>query len=278
MSNFNEVIKKLSDFWTNYTTLIPGLNSTVGAGTYHPKCFFGSLQKDPLNICFVQPSQRDNDGRYGESPNRLLIHHQFQVFLKPAPDNIRELFLESLESLGIEKRKNSIRFIDNNWESATLYAQGIGWECWVNQMEVCQFTYFQKMGGLDLNEISVELAYGIERNAIFASGKESIWDVSMDNKMTYKDMFFEREKQLTDYCLNLREPLECIEEKEIIANNLLQSFNYLGAYEVFLEMQQNFNALDARKLLNEQKRRKFTIILQNLAKRIALAYKEKTFN
>ncbi len=266
MHYITDIIFNLFKFWQNNgCSIILPLNYPVGAATFHPECFFGSLKNHDQSIVYLQPSIRKADGRYGKSPNRLLIHNQIQVIIKPAPLNIKDLYIKSLKHLGFNMQKNEVRFIDNNWESLSIGALGFGWECLLDLMEITQFTYFQTIGDIQLKSIPVELAYGLERLVIKLLGVDSIFDAMWDKNISYKDLFYQNEYQFSKYYLEFnkwtKEDFQKIYQHAI---NLSEDM-YLAQYQNLLEMNDIFNSLDARKIIGQFERKNFIDIKRKLA-------------
>ena len=194
MMTFQDIILTLQNFWAGQNCILSQpYDVEKGAGTMNPSTFLRALGPEPWNVAYVEPSRRPADGRYGENPNRLFQHHQFQVIMKPSPDNIQELYLESLKKLGIKPEEHDIRFVEDNWESPTLGAWGLGWEVWLDGMEITQFTYFQQVGSVDVKPVSVEITYGLERLAMYIQGKENVYDLEWVNGVTYGDVFLQNE-------------------------------------------------------------------------------------
>ncbi len=202
--NVQEMIFTLQKFWGEQNCLIlQPYDVEKGAGTMNPMTFLRSIGPEPWNVAYVEPSRRPADGRYGENPNRLYQHHQFQVIMKPSPDNIQELYLQSLKELGINPEEHDIRFVEDNWEAPTLAAWGLGWEVWLDGMEITQFTYFQQVGGLDASPVSVEITYGIERLASYIQDKENVYDLEWVNGFTYGDVFLQNEYEQSKYAFEV---------------------------------------------------------------------------
>lgn len=246
------------EFWSqNGCDVILPYGYFVGAGTFHPECFFGSLSNKNKSIVYIQPSIRKADGRYGDSPNRLLTHHQIQVLIKPSPINIKELYFKSLEYIGLELNKHEIRFVDNNWESLSLGAMGCGWECLLDLMEITQFTYFQTIGNISLESIPVELAYGLERIILKLFKLDSIFDAMWSENISYKDLFQNNEYQFSKYFLEFdRWTVE--DFYKLYEHGLsLSEDMYLVQYQILLEMNDIFNSLDARKKIGQFERKNF---------------------
>lgn len=275
---FQEIIMRLHRFWADRGCLIwQPYDVEVGAGTMNPATFLKVLGKKPWNVAYVEPSRRPQDGRYGENPNRLQHYYQFQVILKPAPNNPQEIYLESLEHLGINVSDHDIRFVEDDWESPTLGAWGLGWEVWLDGMEITQFTYFQQSGGLDLDEISVEITYGLERIAMYIQEVDSVFDIEWKKGVTYGDIFrraewewstYNFEKADTDMLFNLFELYEK-ESKRLIKEELV-----LPAYDYLLKCSHTFNLLDARGAISVQERARYIRRMSNTAREIAQLYLE----
>ncbi len=245
----------------------------------NPATFLKVLGKDPWNVVYVEPSRRPQDGRYGENPNRLQHYYQLQVILKPAPDDPQEIFLDSLKELGIDPKKHDIRFVEDDWESPTLGAWGLGWEVWLDGMEITQFTYFQQSGGLDLDEISVEITYGLERIAMYVQEKESVFDIEWKEGITYGDVFKRAEWEWSVYNfekadVDLLFKLFELYEKESL--RLIDEKLVLPAYDYLLKCSHTFNLLDARGAISVQERARYIRRMNNTARRIAKLYLELT--
>ena len=273
MFNFYEIYQKLMDFWTQQGAIpIFSHNMYVGAGTFHPKCFFSCLSNQPSAYVYVQKSTRKADARYGESPNRLLNHHQLQVIFTPETQNMQTLLLQSLEHIGIDPKYNFIQFNDNNWENISIGATGVGWEVLCNNTEICQFTYFQKMADIEPKLHTVELAYGLERLA-FVLWKKSIFDIPWFANQSYKNENFEEEKQFSEYFLkeNQIQEGDFFKYQDII-DGLLSKNLYLPAYTKLLEMIDVFNSLDARNLISIVQRKTYIDKTRELSTKIANCY------
>ena len=230
----------------------------VGAGTFHPATFLKALGKKPWKAAYVQPCRRPTDGRYGLNPNRLQHYYQFQTILKPSPDNIQDLYLESLSALGIDSKKNDIRFVEDDWESPTLGAWGLGWEVWCNGMEVSQFTYFQQVGGIDCSPVTGELTYGLERLAMYIQGIDNVYDLSWDNNGTkYGEVFLQNEKEQSVYNFEKSTPLvlmNSFKELEILNTKLIKESLVLPAYEQCIKASHIFNLIDASGVIGVNER------------------------
>ncbi len=276
---FQEIILKLQEFWAEKGCLIwQPYDIEVGAGTMNPATFLRVLGKKGWNVAYVEPSRRPQDGRYGENPNRLQHYYQFQVILKPAPENPQELYLESLERLGIDVKKHDIRFVEDDWESPTLSAWGLGWEVWLDGMEITQFTYFQQAGGIDLEEISVEITYGLERIAMYLQNVDSVYDIDWNGTYTYGDVFKRAEYEWSLYNFEKADTqmlFNLFETYERECKRLLEEKLVLPAYDYLLKCSHTFNLLDARGAISVQERARYIRRMSNTARQIALAYMEQ---
>ena len=257
------------------------LDLEVGAGTFHPATFLRAIGPESWNAAYVQPCRRPTDGRYGENPNRLQHYYQFQVLLKPSPSHIQELYLESLTNLGIDTSIHDIRFVEDNWESPTLGAWGLGWEVWLNGMEVTQFTYFQQAGGLECHPVSGEITYGIERIAMYLQGVDSIYDIvwtdGADGRITYGDVFKQNEVEMSEFNFegaNIDLLFSYFEDCEKQCKVLIEKNLPLPAYEQVLKASHYFNLLDARKAVSVTERQGFILRVRALAKLVAQSYLE----
>ena len=255
------------------------LDMEVGAGTFHPATFLRAIGPESWNSAYVQPCRRPTDGRYGENPNRLQHYYQFQVILKPSPQDIQELYLASLTSLGIDMSIHDIRFVEDNWESPTLGAWGLGWEVWLNGMEVTQFTYFQQVGGLECHPVSGEITYGIERIAMYLQGVDSIYDIvwanGPDGVVTYGDVFKQNEVEMSAYNFEHADTdilFRYFDDSEQQCKSLIEKSLALPAYEQVLKASHYFNLLDARNAISVTERQRFILRVRALAKLVAEAY------
>ncbi|MFN3976801.1 MAG: glycine--tRNA ligase subunit alpha [Aquificaceae bacterium] len=275
---FQDLIMTLHRFWADMGCAIwQPYDIETGAGTMNPATFLKVLGKKPWNVAYVEPSRRPKDGRYGENPNRLQHYFQFQVILKPAPDNPQEIYLESLRALGIDPREHDVRFVEDDWESPTLGAWGLGWEVWLDGMEITQFTYFQQAGGLDLEEISVEITYGLERIAMYLQDVDSVFDIKWNPWLTYGDVFKVSEYQWSLYNFEKSDPhmlFEIYEMYEREVKRLLEEGLVLPAYDYLLKCSHTFNLLDARGVISVQERARYIRRMNTLAQRIAKMYLE----
>ncbi|MFX4227379.1 MAG: glycine--tRNA ligase subunit alpha [Porticoccaceae bacterium] len=278
---FQGLIQLLQRFWGDYgCVVLQPLDMEVGAGTFHPATFLRAIGPESWNCAYVQPCRRPTDGRYGENPNRLQHYYQFQVILKPSPDNIQELYLDSLKMLGIDPCVHDIRFVEDNWESPTLGAWGLGWEVWLNGMEVTQFTYFQQVGGLECYPVSGEITYGLERIAMYLQGVDSIYDLvwarSPDGTpVTYGDVFLQNEKEMSAYNFeqaNVDFLFKAFDEYESSCSQLLEQGLPLPAYEMVMKASHAFNLLDARHAISVTERQRFILRVRTLARAVAQAY------
>ena len=257
------------------------LDLEVGAGTFHPATFLRAIGPESWNTAYVQPCRRPTDGRYGENPNRLQHYYQFQVILKPSPQNIQTVYLESLEYLGIDMNIHDVRFVEDNWESPTLGAWGLGWEVWLNGMEVTQFTYFQQVGGLECHPVSGEITYGIERIAMYLQGVDSIYDIlwtdGPEGSVSYGDVFKQNEVEMSAYNFehaDTRLLFKYFDDCEQQCQALIEKGLALPAYEQVLKASHYFNLLDARKAISVTERQRFILKVRSLARLVAEVYFE----
>lgn len=273
---FQEIILKLQSFWNGKNcTLIQPYDMEVGAGTSHTATFLRALGPEPWKAAYVQPCRRPKDGRYGENPNRLQHYYQFQVALKPSPEDIVDLYLSSLEWLGLNLQENDIRFVEDNWENPTLGAWGLGWEVWLNGMEVTQFTYFQQVGGITCKPITGEITYGLERLAMYIQGVDSIYDIKWDSNINYGDAFLQNEIEQSSYNFDHSNPdflLSSFNNYEKEAANLVGKKLSLPAYEQVLKAAHTFNLLDARGVIGVTERAKYIAKIRNISRHVAKAY------
>jgi glycyl-tRNA synthetase alpha chain len=277
---FQEIILKLQEFWAkNGCVIVQPLDLEVGAGTFHPATFLRSIGPEPWNSAYVQPCRRPTDGRYGENPNRLQHYYQFQVVLKPSPDNIQELYLESLKQLGIDTLTHDIRFLEDNWESPTLGAWGLGWEVWLNGMEVTQFTYFQQVGGLECKPVMGEITYGLERLAMYLQEKDSIYDLiwaeTPNGIVTYGDVFHQNEVEQSTYNFEAADVETLFSDFNNCEKQCLQLIQLklpLPAYEKALKASHYFNLLDARKAISVTERQQYILRVRTMSKAVAEMY------
>jgi glycyl-tRNA synthetase alpha chain len=278
MLTFQQVIGKLQDYWgAQGCALLQPYDIEVGAGTSHTATFLRALGPEPWRAAYVQPSRRPKDGRYGENPNRLHQHHQFQVVLKPSPSNILDLYLGSLEELGFDLKKNDVRFVEDDWENPTLGAWGLGWEVWLNGMEITQFTYFQQVGSLDCNPITGEITYGLERMSMSLQNVESAFDLLYVEGISYRDVFFQNEVEQSRYAFeesNVPKLFEQFAFFESEATRLLEAKLPLLGYEMILKAAHTFNLLDARGAISVTERAAYIGRIRTLSRLVATAYVE----
>lgn len=280
LQTFQGLILALQEYWARQgCVLLQPLDMEVGAGTFHPATFLKAIGPESWCSAYVQPCRRPTDGRYGENPNRCQHYYQFQVVLKPSPDAIQDLYLRSLISLGIDPLVHDIRFVEDNWESPTLGAWGIGWEVWLNGMEITQFTYFQQVGGLVCKPVTGELTYGLERIAMYLQGKDSIYDIvwakSPTGGVTYGDVFLQNEKEMSAYNFEQADiPTLFLQfdHAEKQSQHLIEKNLPLPAYEMVLKASHTFNLLDARHAISVTERQQYILRIRNLAKAVAEAY------
>ena len=269
--SFQEIIMNLQKFWGKYGCIIlQPYDLEVGAGTFHPATTLRSLGSKPWKAAYVQPSRRPTDGRYGENPNRLQHYYQYQVIIKPSPDNIKQTYLKSLSTIGIDVKNHDIRFVEDDWESPTLGAAGLGWEVWCDGMEITQFTYFQQMTGLECKPVPVEMTYGLERLCMFVQGKKNVFDLDWNNEgVKYKDVFFQAEKEFSAYNFefaNTETLLKNFESTEAECKSLLDKKLSLPAYDQCLKASHIFNLLDARGVIGVAERNGYINRIRELAK------------
>ncbi len=268
---FQEIIMSLQKFWGKYgCVLLQPYDLEVGAGTFHPATTLRSLGPDPWKAAYVQPSRRPTDGRYGENPNRLQHYYQFQVIIKPSPKNIKNVYLKSLSAIGIDVKKHDIRFVEDDWESPTLGAAGLGWEVWCDGMEITQFTYFQQMTGIDCKPVPVELTYGLERLCMFVQGKKNIFEIEWNNEgIKYKDVFHQSEKEFSAYNFEHADTkilLSSFDSAEKECKSLLDKKLALPAYDQCLKASHIFNLLDARGVIGVAERANYIDRIRELSK------------
>jgi glycyl-tRNA synthetase alpha chain len=269
--SFQDIIIKLQNFWgKNGCVLLQPYDLEVGAGTFHPATTLRSLGPKPWKAAYVQPSRRPTDGRYGENPNRLQHYYQFQVIIKPSPKNIKQTYLKSLAAIGIDVKNHDIRFVEDDWESPTLGAAGLGWEVWCDGMEVTQFTYFQQMTGIECKPVPVEITYGLERLCMFVQGKNNVFDLDWNNEgVKYKEVFFQAEKEFSAYNFefaNTEVLLKNFETTEQECKLLLDKKLSLPAYDQCLKASHIFNLLDARGVIGVAERTGYITRIRELAK------------
>lgn len=283
VSTFQGLILGLQQYWSSQgCVLLQPYDMEVGAGTFHPATFLRAIGPEPWRAAYVQPSRRPTDGRYGQNPNRLQHYYQFQVMLKPSPLDIQELYLGSLRALGFDPLVHDIRFVEDNWESPTLGAWGLGWEVWLNGMEVTQFTYFQQVGGLDCRPVTGEITYGLERIAMYLQGVESVYDLiwtkGINGAVSYGDVFHQNEVEMSTYNFEQADTAALLawfdtcerESKKLIEVNLP-----LPAYEMMLKASHTFNLLDARHAISVTERQRYILRVRALSRAVAEAYYQR---
>ncbi len=269
--SFQDIIMNLQKFWGKYgCVILQPYDMEVGAGTFHPATTLRSLGPKPWKAAYVQPSRRPTDGRYGENPNRLQHYYQYQVIIKPSPKNIKQLYLKSLATIGINVKNHDIRFVEDDWESPTLGAAGLGWEVWCDGMEITQFTYFQQMTGIECKPVPVEITYGLERLCMFVQGKNNVFDLDWNNDgVKYKEVFFQAEKEFSAYNFefaNTDTLLKTFENAEDECKSLLEKKLSLPAYDQCLKASHIFNLLDARGVIGVAERTGYITRIRELAK------------
>ena len=280
ISTFQGLILALQQYWADHgCAILQPYDMEMGAGTFHTATFLRAIGPEPWNAAYVQPSRRPTDGRYGENPNRLQHYYQFQVVMKPSPLEIQALYLGSLRELGLDPLVHDIRFVEDNWESPTLGAWGLGWEVWLNGMEVTQFTYFQQVGGLDCRPVTGEITYGLERIAMYLQGVESVfdlvWTVGPQGPVTYRDVFHQNEVEQSAYNFEHADVdflFKLFDQCEADANRLIEVGLPLPAYEQVLKASHAFNLLDARHAISVTERQRFILRVRTLARAVAQAY------
>lgn len=277
---FQDFINRLQNYWAEQgCVLVQPLDMEVGAGTFHPATFLRSIGPEPWNAAYVQPCRRPTDGRYGENPNRLQHYYQYQVVMKPSPANIQELYLGSLKAIGIDPAVHDIRFVEDNWESPTLGAWGLGWEVWLNGMEVTQFTYFQQAGGIECRPVLGEITYGLERLAMYLQNVDSIFDIVWTDaggeKVTYGEVFHQNELEQSTYNFehaDVESLFAWFDTCEQQALKLVELGLALPAYEQVLKASHTFNLLDARRAISVTERQRFILRVRELARAVAATY------
>jgi len=278
MLTFQQLILKLNAFWDRQgCALLQPYDMEVGAGTFHTATFLRAIGPEPWKAAYVQPSRRPKDGRYGENPNRLQHYYQYQVVLKPSPPDIQDLYLQSLQDLGIDPKEHDIRFVEDDWESPTLGAWGLGWEVWLDGMEVTQFTYFQEVGSLACKPVLGEITYGLERLAMYLQGKESVYDLVWTPGVTYRDVYHQNEVEQSRYNFELSNVdflFDLFKNYEQEAKRLIDAQCVLPGYEMVLKASHTFNLLDARGAISVTERAAYIGRVRALARAVAQAYFE----
>ena len=280
VKTFQGLILALQNYWASKgCVILQPLDMEVGAGTFHPATFLRAFGPETWNAAYVQPSRRPTDGRYGENPNRLQHYYQFQVVMKPSPLNIQDLYLESLKAMGVDTLVHDVRFVEDNWESPTLGAWGLGWEVWLNGMEVTQFTYFQQVGGIECYPVTGEITYGLERIAMYLQGVDSVYDLvwthGPDGDVTYGDVFHQNEVEMSTYNFehaNTDILFTNFDNYEAESQKMIDAGLPLPAYELVLKASHTFNLLDARHAISVTERQRFILRVRGLARAVAQAY------
>lgn len=279
-SSFQNLILQLQRYWSNQGCVLEQpFDLEMGAGTFHPSTFLRSIGPEPWRVAYPQPCRRPTDGRYGENPNRLQRYYQFQVILKPSPEDIQDLYLKSLEYLGIDPLEQDIRFVEDNWESPTLGAWGLGWEVWLNGMEISQFTYFQQVGGLDCRPVTGELTYGLERIAMYLQNVDNVYDLIWHRSKTvtvsYGDIYKQNEVEMSQYNFELANTSSLFNWFDVCeseSESLIEKNLPIPAYEMVLKASHTFNLLDARHAISVTERQRYILRIRKLAKAVAESY------
>ena len=275
---FQDLIARLNEFWSNQGCInIQGYDTEVGAGTFNPGTFLRALGPEPWNVSYVEPSRRPTDGRYGDNPNRLQHYYQYQVIMKPSPENIQDLYLDSLKAIGLNLKEHDVRFVEDDWESPTLGAAGLGWEVWLDGMEITQFTYFQLCGSLELSPIPVEITYGLERICMYLQGVNSVYDIKWNDTLLYGDVHHRSEYEFSHYNFNISDTelyfkLFDLYEKECLSIFEKNDEIVLPAYDFVLKCSHSFNMLDARGAISVTERVGYITRVRNLARKCAERY------
>lgn len=277
---FQDLILTLQQFWAKRGCIIAQpYDMAMGAGTFHPATFLRAVGPEPWSSAYVQPSRRPTDGRYGDNPFRLQHYYQYQVVIKPSPDDIQDLYIDSLRAIGIDPLVHDIRFVEDNWESPTLGAWGLGWEVWLNGMEITQFTYFQQVGGLDCRPVTGEITYGLERLAMYLQDVESIFDIIWTDgplgQITYRDVYHQNEVEQSKYnfeLANIDVLFEAFDQAEKVSEELIEAGLALPAYEQMLTASHTFNLLDARQAISVSERQRYILRVRTIARNVAGAY------
>lgn len=273
---FEDIISNLSNYWENFgLTILPAYDMEVGAGTMAPPTFFGVLADKEIGFCYVQPSRRPTDGRFGENPNRVFKHYQLQVIIKPSPSNIQDIYIESLSSIGIDCKVHDIRFIEDNWESPTLGAWGVGWEVWLDGLEITQFTYFQQAGGIDLKTVAVEITYGLERIAMYIQNKVSFYEIEVGKGVLYRDLRLKEEIDYSFYSFeeaSIEKLIALFEMYLSEGRSCIEKGLIFPAYDYALKCSHTFNLLDSRGALSVTERARFIGKVRELSNKAAKLY------
>ncbi len=275
-ATFQDLILTLQAYWSGQScVLLQPYDLEVGAGTFHPATFLRAIGPEPWRAAYVQPSRRPKDGRYGENPNRLQHYYQYQVVLKPSPDNIQDLYLDSLRALGLNMSEHDVRFVEDDWESPTLGAWGLGWEVWLDGMEITQFTYFQEVGGLKCAPVLGEITYGLERLAMYLQGVESVFDLKWTDNVSYGDVYHQNEVEQSKYNFehsNVEWLFKLFGEFEAEAKRLMENKLTLPAFEMVMKCSHTFNLLDARGAISVTERAAYIARVRNLSRAVAQSY------
>ncbi len=276
---FQDIIIELNSYWASAgCVILQPYDMEVGAGTFHPATLLRALGPEPWKAAYVQPSRRPTDGRYGENPNRLQHYYQYQVVIKPSPREIQDMYLESLKRFGLDLLEHDIRFVEDDWESPTLGAWGLGWEVWLDGMEITQFTYFQQAGSIDLKPVTVEITYGLERIAMYLQKVDSVYDIAWNDKVTYGQIFLQAEKEFSAFNFeeaNVRDLTTAFDNYERDALKLVDKDLILPAYDYCLKCSHTFNLLDARKAISVSERTRYIGRIRNIARKVARHYLEQ---
>ena len=276
---FQDIIKELNSYWASAgCVVLQPYDMEVGAGTFHPATLLRALGPEPWKASYVQPSRRPTDGRYGENPNRLQHYYQYQVVLKPSPKEVQDMYLESLKRFGLNLLEHDIRFVEDDWESPTLGAWGLGWEVWLDGMEITQFTYFQQAGSIDLKPITVEITYGLERIAMYLQKVESVYDIAWNSDVTYGQIFLQAEKEFSAFNFeeaNVADLTTSFDNYERDALQLVEKGLILPGYDYCLKCSHTFNLLDARKAISVAERTRYIGRIRNIARKVAQRYLEQ---
>jgi glycyl-tRNA synthetase alpha chain len=276
---FQDIIKELNSYWASAgCVVLQPYDMEVGAGTFHPATLLRALGPEPWKASYVQPSRRPTDGRYGENPNRLQHYYQYQVVLKPSPKEVQDMYLESLKRFGLNLLEHDIRFVEDDWESPTLGAWGLGWEVWLDGMEITQFTYFQQAGSIDLKPITVEITYGLERIAMYLQKVESVYDIAWNSDVTYGQIFHQAEREFSAFNFeeaNVADLTTSFDNYERDALQLVEKGLILPGYDYCLKCSHTFNLLDARKAISVAERTRYIGRIRNIARKVAQRYLEQ---
>ncbi|HHO47176.1 MAG TPA: glycine--tRNA ligase subunit alpha [Desulfobacteraceae bacterium] len=276
---FQDIIKELNNYWASAgCVILQPYDMEVGAGTFHPATLLRSLGPEPWKAAYVQPSRRPTDGRYGENPNRLQHYYQYQVVLKPSPREVQDMYLESLRRFGLNLLEHDVRFVEDDWESPTLGAWGLGWEVWLDGMEITQFTYFQQAGSIDLRPITAEITYGLERIAMYLQKVDSVYDIAWNESVSYGQIFHQAEKEFSAFNFeeaNVPDLILAFDNYERDALQLIDKGLILPGYDYCLKCSHTFNLLDARKAISVAERTRYIGRIRNIARQVAQKYLEQ---